>query len=127
VMGHLSLLDMELNGKPMFDFNRLQNRIYPRINWQADIEPGEYIVAECYRALDPTQFSRVWNEIWLKHYTTALFKKQWAVNLKKFQGLQLPGGVTMDGQGLYQEASQEIKDLEEELMTKSAPLQWFMG
>lgn len=127
VMSHLSLLDMVLNGKPMFDFNRLQNRIYPRVNWEADINPGEYMIAECYRALDPSTFPRLWNEAWLKHYTTALFKRQWAVNLKKFQGIQLPGGVTLDGQGMYVEAMQEIKDLEDDLIVKSAPLEFFLG
>lgn len=127
VMGHLSLLDLELNGKPMIDFNRLQGRLYPRINWEADIAPGDFVVVECYRAMDPTTFTRVWNEPWLKHYVTALFKKQWAVNLKKFGGLQLPGGVTLDGQGMYDEATNEIKDLEEELIQKSAPLEFFLG
>lgn len=127
VMGHLALLDLELNGRPLFRFNRLQGRIYPDINWESDITPGEYIVAECYRALDPTTFTKVWNESWLKHYTTALFKRQWAVNLKKFTGLQLPGGVTLDGQSMYVEAMQEIKDLEDELQLKSAPLEFFLG
>lgn len=127
VMGHLSLLDLELNGKPMIDFNRLQGRLYPRINWEADIAPGDFVVIECYRAMDPATFTRVWNEPWLKHYTTALFKKQWAVNLKKFGGLQLPGGVTLDGQGMYDEAMGELKDLEEELVNKSAPLEFFLG
>lgn len=126
-MAHLSLLDMELNGKPMFDFNRMQGRVYPRINWDSDITPGDYVILECYRAIDPAQFVKVWSEPWLKHYVTALFKKQWATNLKKFSGLQLPGGVSLDGQGLYDEAVGEIKELEEELMTKSAPLEFFMG
>lgn len=127
VMSHLSLLDFELNGKPMIDFNRMQGRLYPRINWEADIAPGDFVLVECYRALDPTTFTRVWNEPWLKHYVTALFKKQWGVNLKKFGGMQLPGGVTLDGQGMYDEAANEIKDLEEELVLKSAPLEFFMG
>lgn len=127
VMSHLSLLDLELNGKPMFRFNRLQNRLYPDINWDSDIEPGTYVVLECYRALNPAEFVRVWDEPWLKKYTAALFKRQWATNLKKFSGIQLPGGVTIDGQGMYQEAITEIKELEEELMSKSAPLEWYLG
>ena len=127
VMGHLALLDLELNGRPMVEFNRLQGRLYPIINWEADIAPGDFIIIECYRALDPTQFSRVWSELWLKRYTTALFKRQWAANLSKFQGIQLPGGVTIDGQSMYQQAISEIKDLEEELMTKQSPLNFFMG
>lgn len=127
VMGHLALLDLELNGRPMFRFNRMQSRLYPDINWDADIVPGDYIVLECYRALDPSQFSRVWGEAWLKHYTTALFKRQWGVNLKKFSGIQLPGGVSLDGQSMYDEAVGEIKELEDDLQTKSAPLEFFLG
>lgn len=127
VMGHLALLDLELNGKPMIDFNRLQGRLYPRINWGSDIIPGDYVVIECYRALDPTTFTKVWNEPWLKHYATALIKRQWATNLKKFSGIQLPGGVALDGQAMYDEAIQEIRDLESELLNKSAPLEFFLG
>lgn len=127
VMSHLALLDLELNGKPMFRYNRIQNRLFLDISWDTDIAPGEYVVVECYRALNPAEFSRVWSEQWLKHYTTALFKKMWGTNLKKFSGLQLPGGVTLDGVALYQEAMQEIKDLEEELLQKSAPLEFFLG
>jgi hypothetical protein len=126
-MSHLALLDLELNGATMFRFNRRQNRLYLDINWESDIIVNEFVVVEAYRALDPAEYSKVWNESWLKHYVTALFKKQWAVNLKKFQGLQLPGGVTLDGNGLYDEATKEIDDLENDLMTKSAPLDFFLG
>jgi len=120
-------LDLELNGHPQFRFNRRQGRLYLDINWETDLFLGDYVVLEVYRALDPTEFTKVYNDPWLKHYTTSLFKRQWATNLKKFQGLQLPGGVTLDGNGMYDEAITEIKDLEEELKTKSAPLEFFMG
>lgn len=127
VMSHLSLLDIELNGKPMMRFNKIQGRLYLDIQWDSDILPGNFVVVECYRALNPAEFSKVWNDPWLKHYTTALFKRAWATNLKKFSGMQLPGGVTIDGQSMYQEAVQEISDLENELMLKSAPLEFFLG
>jgi hypothetical protein len=127
VMGHLALLDFELNGHTSFRFNRRTNRIYLDINWESDIPLGDYIIAQGYRALDPTEFSKVWNESWLKHYVTALFKKQWATNLKKFSGIQLPGGVTLDGDKLYDEAVNEIKELEDSLANKAAPLDFFIG
>jgi hypothetical protein len=127
VMNHLALLDFELNGHTRFRFNRRQNRIFLDINWATDVILGDYIVAQAYRALDPAEFSKVWNEHWLKHYVTALFKKQWAVNIKKFSGIQLPGGVTLDGDKLYDEAITEIKELEDELQNKSAPLDFFLG
>lgn len=127
VMGHLSLLDLELNGKPMFRFNKMQGRLYLDINWSWDVAPGEYVVLDCYRALDPNQFSRVWSELWLKKYTTALFKRQWGANLSKFAGLQLPGGVQLNGVEIYQQAIQEIKELEEQLRSEQGPCEFYLG
>ena len=126
-MSHLALLDLELNGHPLYRFNRMQGKLFLDINWASDVALGDFIVVECYRALDPTEYARVWNEPWLKHYVTALFKRQWGINLKKFGGMTLPGGVTLDGQSLFDEAKGEIDDLEQELMNKSAPLDFFMG
>jgi hypothetical protein len=127
VMSHLALLDFELNGHQRFRFNRLNGRLYLDANWATDFILGDYIIVQAYRAMDPTTWSKVYNEIWLKHYVTALFKKQWATNIKKFSGIQLPGGVTLDGDKLYDEATTEIKELEDDLQNKSAPLDFFMG
>ena len=126
-MSYLDLVNFELNRTPTIRFNRLQNRLYLDINWETEVSIGQYVVAQCYRVLDPDQYTRVWSEAWLKKYTTALFKRQWGVVLKKFGGMLLPGGVQLDGQGLYDEAVGEIRDLEEELMNKSSVLEWFMG
>lgn len=126
-MSHLALLDMTLNGHPIYRFNRLNGRLYIDTIWQEKMEVGNYILVECYRALDPADAPKLYNDTWLKHYTTALIKKQWATNIKKFQGLQLPGGVTIDGDKLYSEATEEIKDLENEMIAKAAPLEFFMG
>jgi hypothetical protein len=127
VMSHLALLDFELNGPTLFRFNRRQGRLFLDVNWESDVVLGDYIIVQCYRALDPSLWSKVWNEAWLKHYVAALFKKQWATNIKKFSGIQLPGGVTLDGDKLYDEATGEIKELEDELQNKSAPLDFFLG
>lgn len=127
VMSHLAMLDLELNGHPLYRFNRMQNRLYLDVNWQTDVIIGDYVLLQGYRAVNPTEFARVYNEPWLKHYVTALFKKQWAINIKKFSGIQLPGGVTLDGDKLYLEATKEVEDLEDELRTKSAPLDFMMG
>ena len=129
VMQHLATLDLVLNGRPIYRFNRLEDRLYIDMDWKNGnkVAVGDYIVVEAYRALDPDEFVKVWNEPWLKKYVTALFKRQWGTNLKKFSGLQLPGGVTIDGDKLYDEATSEIKDLEDEIQNKSAPLDFFMG
>lgn len=127
VMSHLSLLDLELNGRPLYRFNRMAGKLYLDVNWQSDFVLGDFVVVQCYRALDPQTNIRMYNEQWLKHFTTALFKRQWGTNLKKFGGLTLPGGVTLDGQSLYEEAKSEIDELKEELLNKSAPLEFFLG
>lgn len=127
VMSHLALLDLELNGHQGFRFNRISNKLYLDANWQTDFILGDHIVVQGYRAMDPSSYTRVYNEPWLKHYVVALFKKQWGTNMKKFGGLQLPGGVTLNGQETYDEAISDIKELEEDLMTKSAPLDFFLG
>lgn len=127
VMSHLALLDLTLNGHPLYRFNRFTNKLYIEEDWTQNIAPGTFLLVEAYRVLDPTDAPRMYGESWLKHYVTALLKKQWATNIKKFQGLQLPGGVTIDGDKLYDEATREIQDLEESLKNKSAPLEFFMG
>lgn len=127
VMQQLSLLDMVLNGQPLFEFNRLQGRVYPKINWDKDIILGDYMVFECYRALDPVKFNKVWNEPWLRHYVIALFKRQWGGNMAKFDNIQLPGGVKLRGGEIYDQALIEIKNLEKDLRENSAPLNWMVG
>ena len=126
VMQHMTALDQILNGYPQFEFNRLKGRLYLEVN-KTKLVPENYIIIECYRALDPETATKMYSDPWLKSYVEALFKKQWATNLKKFQGMQLPGGVSIDGQSMYLEATQEVKDLEDELETKSAPLGFIMG
>lgn len=127
VMSHLALIDLTLNGKQLYRFNRLTNKLHIDESWNDNIAPGTFILVECYRVLDPVDAPRMYGEQWLKHYVTALLKKQWATNMKKFQGLQLPGGVTIDGDKLYAEAKEEIDKLETDLRDKSAPLEFFMG
>ena len=127
VMSHLDLLDMELNGPTSFRFNRTTNHLYLDINWESDVILGDYIIIQGYRFMNPADYGKVYGEPWLRHYVTALFKRQWATNIKKFSGIQLPGGVTLDGDKLYQEAMDEIKELQDELQNKSAPLDFFLG
>ena len=78
------------------------------------INNNEFIIIECYRKLDPNDFTDIYNDMWLKKYATALVKYQWGENLSKFSGIALPGGVTLDAQTMKEEALAEIQRLEEE-------------
>ena len=75
------------------------------------------LVIECYRKLDPSAYTDVWNDIYLKRYTTALFKKQWGANLSKFNGVTMLGGVQLNGQQIYTEALADVEKLEQEIRT----------
>jgi len=78
--------------------------------------------------IDSAQYASVWNDRWLKEYATALIKKNWGTNLKKFAGVQLPGGVTLNGQVIFDEATEEIKALEEEMSSKyELPVDFYLN
>jgi len=115
VLRHLDFLDHVLVGEKPIRFNQHDNRLYIDQDWKNDLQVGEYLVIECYRKLDPTVYTDVYNDIYLKRYVTALFKKQWGANLSKFNGVTMIGNVTLNGQQLYQEALQDIEKLEQEI------------
>ncbi len=115
VLRHLDFLDHILVGEKPIRFNQHDNRLYIDMDWSNDLDTDEYIVIECYRKLDPSVFTDVFNDIYLKRYTTALFKKQWGANLSKFNGVTMIGGVSLNGQQIYTEALQDIDKLEQEI------------
>ena len=116
-MMHLDFLDMILIGEKPIQFNIHQNRLYINMDWGSDIEVGEYIIIECYRKLDPTVWTDIYDDLWLKKYSTALIKRQWGQNLSKFSGVTMLGGVTMNGEQMWTQAQEEINLLEEQSKT----------
>ena len=115
VLRHLDFLDHILVGEKPLRFNQHDNRLYIDMDWSEDLQVGEYLVIEAYRKLDPTVYTDVFNDIFLKRYVTALFKKQWGANLSKFDGVAMIGGVSLNGQQIFSEALQEIEKLEQEI------------
>jgi hypothetical protein len=78
---------------------------------------GKIFIIDCYRALDPTQLTKIWDDFWLKRYTVALFKRQWGENLIKFNGVQLPGGVSINGRQIFEDALREIEEIETKMIS----------
>jgi len=115
VLRHLDFLDHVLVGEKPLRFNQHDNRLYIDMDWSNDLQVGEYLVIEAYRKLDPTVYTDVYNDIYLKRYVTALFKKQWGANLSKFNGVTMLGGVSLNGQQIFSEALQDIEKLEQEI------------
>jgi len=114
-MQHLDLLDHILVGEKPIRFNQHQNRLYIDMDWSQDVNVDDFIIIECYRKLDPATYTDVFNDIYLKRYTTALIKRQWGANLSKFEGVQMLGGVTLNGAKLFEEAQADIEKLEEQI------------
>ena len=115
VLRHLDFLDHILVGEKPLRFNQHDNRLFIDMDWKNDLAVGEYIVIEAYRKLDPNTHTDVFNDIFLKRYVTALFKKQWGANLSKFDGVAMIGGVTLNGRQIYSESLQDIEKLETEI------------
>ena len=114
-MRQLDFLDHILVGEKPIRFNQHQNRLYIDMDWSTDITAGEFLIIECYRKLDPSTYTDIFNDIYLKRYTTALIKRQWGANLSKFEGVQMLGGVTLNGAKLFEEAQADIEKLEEQI------------
>ena len=114
-MQHLDFLDHILVGEKPIRFNQHQNRLYIDMDWSTDIKAGEFLIIECYRKLNPDTYTDIYDDIYLKRYATALIKRQWGANLSKFEGVQMLGGVTLNGAKLFEEAQADIEKLEEQI------------
>ena len=126
---HLRSLELMFTGEVPIRYQRHMHKLFIDWAWGAsEAPPSTIVVAECYATINPDVYSGVWNDRWLKEYTTALIKRTWGNNMKKFNGVVLLGGVTMNGKEVYDEAVGEIERLESEMEKDyGAPLQWYMN
>ena len=145
----MALIDQMFDGKDQTTrFNRHISRLYIETRWGTDLKAGDFLIFEGYEVVvpktnntadtygsgfdesaptEPTS-TKVYNDMFLKRYLTALIKRQWGINLKKFQGVQLPGGVEINGQQIYDEAIEEIRQIEEEVQLKyEMPPAFYVG
>lgn len=118
VQNYLETLDWVTNSRlyKRLRYTSSTNKLYVDIDW-SELGVGEYVVVDCIMGADPVLYPKIWNEHWLKDYATALFKEQWGQNLSKYDGIQMLGGVTLNGRKILEEAKGELKDLKEELRT----------
>jgi hypothetical protein len=107
---YLEDINWLLTTQKQIRFNKSQGRLYLDVDWRS-MSAGNYLVIDCDRLMDPTEYPRVWNDTFLKQYTTSLIKRQWGQNLIKFQGVKLPGGLEFNGRTLYEDAQREIDTL----------------
>ena len=115
IQQHLETIDFILEGMKPIRYNAVQDKIYLDFDWSRDALEDQFIVIRAWRALDPNTWTEIYNQMWLKDYATAKIKKQWGTNLTKFQNVQMPGGVTLNGEMIYNDAVEELKILDETL------------
>ena len=110
---NFSLVEHLFGIQPTLLFNRKQNKVYLETDWEKKFDVGTILIIEAYRSLDPATYTEVYNDMFLKKYATALIKQQWGSNLKKFTNVTLRGGITLYGQTIFTEATEEITKIEE--------------
>lgn len=126
-MSHIQFLEQLLVGQQPIRYNRIVNRLYVDMDWERFNE-GDFMIVEAYMVVDPNIYSKVWQDRWLARYATCLLKQQYGTNLKKYGSMPLPGGITFNGQKIYDEATEERKELEKEMiMSYSLPVTDMIG
>jgi hypothetical protein len=127
-MSHIAQLEELLVGRQPLRYNRVDNKLYIDMDWATEFSTVmPFLIIKCYTVLDPQEYPRVFAERWLRDYATALVKEQWGTNLKKFSGMQMPGGLTFNGQMIYNEAREERLRLENELINFALPATDMIG
>lgn len=127
-MEHLSLISELLVGQQPIRFNRHKNRVYIDMEWNTKVDSGEYLVIEAYEVLDPDVYNQIWSDRWLQNYVTAKIKYQWGLHLTKFVGVSLPGGVQFNGERILNDAEEEIRRMEAEMISSySLPVADMIG
>jgi len=116
---YLETLDYILNPDVQIRFNKKNSRLYLDLNVK-ELTNDDFLILDCFRIVDPQSETNVYNDHWLKQYTTSLIKRQWGQNLIKFTGVKLPGGLELNGRQLYDDAVMELEKLDQKLMEEYA-------
>ena len=125
-LSHLGMIQDLISGMSALRFNRVTNKVYIDWDWSKDISADDYIVLETYQKVGDT--TELWNNSFIKDYATALVKEQWGMNLSKFEGVQLPGGVTLNGRAILEDARAEVERLKEQMsLSYELPVDFTVG
>lgn len=124
---NLAFMQEILSGRQPIRYNRHMNKLYIDVS-KDKLSVGAYVVYECYQVLDPDFYTDVWKDRWLQNYAAAKIKYQWGSNLTKFTGMNLPGNVQFNGERILEDAAEEIKRMEDEMITSySLPITDMIG
>ena len=119
-MRHVETLEEIFNGKKAIRYSRKMDKLFLDLDWASDVSAGLYIIVDCYGTIDPETYTDVYADAFLLRYAKALIKRQWGTNLSKFEGMQLPGGITFNGRAILQDANEEIQRLEDTMLSSQS-------
>jgi hypothetical protein len=114
VKSYLEDIDFLLTPERQVRFNKKQNRLYIDMDFNS-MNTEDFIVIDCFRALDPDDFTKVYNDPFVKMYLVALMKRQWGQNLIKFRGVKLPGGLELNGREIYEDGERELEAVKQKM------------
>jgi hypothetical protein len=115
-MSNVQFLEQVLVGQQPFRYNRFNRQFHIDTDWTT-LDIGEYLIVEAYSVVDPDTYTAIWGDLWLQKYATCIIKQQWGSVLKLYQGLKMPGDISFNGQQIYDEATEERKELEKEMIS----------
>lgn len=115
-MSYLETMNFLLNTHKQIRFNQRADKMYLDIDWST-LRKDDYIIIDCWRAINPNDYARVWNDSFLKPYLTALIKRQWGQNLIKFQGVKLPGGIEFNGRAIFDDGQRELDEIRQKMLS----------
>ena len=115
-MSYLETINFLLNTHKQIRFNQRQDRMYLDVDW-SQLKAGEFLVLDCWSVLDGNDYSRVWNDSFIKPYLTSLIKRQWGQNLMKFQGVKLPGGIEFNGRQIFDDGQRELDEIRQKMLS----------
>jgi len=128
MMRYIKLIEDFFQPEKAIQFSKASNRLHLNMNWTQELTAGSWIVIQAYAALDPEKYTEIYDDRYLKRYLTALIKRQWGSNMSKFDGVAMPGGVTMRGTAIFAEAMAEIAQIEQEFLINSElPVDFMTG
>ena len=123
---HVQFLEQMLVGQQPFRYNRMVNKMYIDMDWNI-INIDDHLLVEAYQVVDPAVYPKAYGERLLQNYATALIKEQWGSNLKKYEGMELPGGLKFNGQKIFDEGKQERQEIEKIIYDSSLPATDYIG
>ena len=124
---NLAFMQEILSGRQPIRYNRHMNKLHVDVS-KDKLNVGDYLVYECYQVLDPEYYTDVWKDRWLQNYATAKIQEAWGRNLTKFTGMNLPGNVQFNGEKILDDAREDIKRMEDEMISSySLPIHDLVG